>query len=184
MPNTPVPAAATGLPKFNREKVEKAIEKLILLLDLTDPDPDLEESNDNEPFLAATVVDDKIGGTDWAHAQGSRIDTSDRENESEHDEDGHDREHDPVDLEPYLGWTQQEARTGKYPTGWHVNQDLEQQHDGCEPEEDQAADDVPCDGADECEPGNVPTVWPTEEREVAACGFGFKLAPLERKHHV
>jgi hypothetical protein len=59
MPNTPVPAAATGLPKFDRAKVEKAIESLILLLDLTDPDPDLEESDVCEDVDDDTAVDDR-----------------------------------------------------------------------------------------------------------------------------
>jgi hypothetical protein len=35
------------LRKFDRRKVEDAIEKLIMLLDLTDPDQDLEDGDDD-----------------------------------------------------------------------------------------------------------------------------------------
>jgi hypothetical protein len=49
MPDTSVPAAATGLPASTRKKIEAALERSIAALDLLDPDPDLEQGGDDEP---------------------------------------------------------------------------------------------------------------------------------------
>jgi hypothetical protein len=45
--------------KFDRRKVEAAIDKLIMLLDLTDPDPDLEDDTPCEDVDDDTAVDDR-----------------------------------------------------------------------------------------------------------------------------
>ena len=50
MPNTPVLAAATGLPipQHVRQAISAEIERLIYLLDLVDGDADLEDGGDHE----------------------------------------------------------------------------------------------------------------------------------------
>lgn len=67
MPNTPVPAAGEAMPAANfasmsatflmidasdRLAVATTIERLINMLDEMEPDPDLEENGDDEPWLA------------------------------------------------------------------------------------------------------------------------------------
>jgi len=74
MPATIVAAADLGLP-LNRARIERIIDNLVALLDATDPDPDLEPTGDDEPYLG------------WPNnaAGGMGSDVTDREwDDSEH----------------------------------------------------------------------------------------------------
>jgi hypothetical protein len=76
---------STTLPEVSRPFVEAEIERLIDLLDTLDPDPDLESTADEEPWLGAP--DARTGS--WF---GSSV--------TDH---GDDREEDTGDNEPWLG---------------------------------------------------------------------------------
>ncbi|MDQ0395175.1 hypothetical protein [Labrys monachus] len=108
-----------------RRAVGNAVEEMIRLLDALDIDPDLEEGGDAEPFLATTHFEDRSSGTEWLHARRCRVDTTDRELEDEHDEDGADREEDQSDREPSLGWTE----SGEIGAPCWGEADLEQEAD-------------------------------------------------------
>jgi hypothetical protein len=113
---------STTVTEIPRQIVEAEIELLIGLLDTLDADPDLEDSADqegdnpdDEPSLGAP--DARTGS--WAGIQGEayhdvdcEADDSDREPDND-DEDGGDDEWE-------LGWTQLQARTGKYHYNWRM----------------------------------------------------------------
>jgi len=80
------PATATKC----RQHLERVIEIAIALLDALDSDPDLEETSDLEPYLAAV-------GSDYAGSADDRED------------DDCDRGEPGEDDEPSLGWTDEEA---------------------------------------------------------------------------
>ena len=116
----PAPSKRISAAK-QRKLVETAIERLIDLLDAIEPDPDLEANGDEEPSLGWPIPDPR-----WNHS------TPDPTG-------GDDRELDAADDEPWLGWTELEARYGKYSE--LSCSDLEEQcedegaeHDGREPE--------------------------------------------------
>lgn len=73
-----------------RQRLEQVIEIAIALLDAMDGDPDLEETGDLEPYLAAV-------GSDYAGSADDRED------------DDCDRGEPGEDDEPSLGWTDEEA---------------------------------------------------------------------------
>lgn len=68
-----------------RREAAAEIERLIALLDVLDADPDLEEPGDAEPSLGWTFTG-YLGGD------------SDGEDQTEEDEDNHDREFDPAEM--------------------------------------------------------------------------------------
>lgn len=133
----------------SRRRLEQRIEEMILLLDQIDGDPDLEDGGDREPLLTATDGDHFLASREICvkRPRRCRIDTSDREDESERDEDGCDQEDDQSDREPSLGWTHHEVhhRDGQYAAGWDANQDLELDDSDYEPETDLGIDDMPHD---------------------------------------
>jgi hypothetical protein len=110
------PRAKRIAPAKQRKLLENAIERLVELLDEIDPDADLEPNGDNEPWLGWPIPQEKLG---------QRLNTG----ASSSGDAGDDREHDTADNEPDLGWTEKEARTGKYDL-WKQGED---EHDGSEP---------------------------------------------------
>ncbi|MCC6310727.1 MAG: hypothetical protein IT345_07390 [Trueperaceae bacterium] len=107
-----------------RKALEDAIEDAIAALDLLEPDPDLEDNRDAEPWLGGSGM----SGED-------------------------DLEHDDSEQEPSLGWTTTINQTAHSfhgrSNGWEVV-DGEEEHDGREPEEDRE----PSLGAPENHPGS------------------------------
>lgn len=81
-----------------RHSLSKAIDSLIGLLDAMEPDPDLEDGGDGEPWLGWPEAYPGRGAAWGLHVTGE----DDREAEDEHDEDGGDDEPDEDD-EPSLG---------------------------------------------------------------------------------
>lgn len=108
--------------EISRPIVEAEIELLIALLDTLDPDPDIEidadienDTADEEPSLGAP--DARTGS--WAGLTAEAYDAADCE------EDDCDREpdcddEDGNDAEWELGWTDLQARTGKYHYNWKM----------------------------------------------------------------
>ena len=132
---TPQPDARASKPKRisaakQRKLVETAIERLIDLLDAIESDPDLEANGDEEPSLGWPIPDPR-----WNHS------TADPTG-------GDDRELDAADDEPWLGWTELEARYGRYSE--LSCSDLEEQ---CEDEGAQCEDE----GAEH--DGREPEAW-------------------------
>ena len=99
-----------------RQIVEAEIELLIELLDRLDHDPDLESTADEEPWLGAPAGIFANGfGTNWQgwSAGDDREDDGDDLEPDCDDEDGGDDERE-------LGWTDFQARTGKYHYNWKM----------------------------------------------------------------
>ena len=111
MSDSPNTIPVTDIP---RPIIEAEIERLIDLLDALDPDPDLESTGDEEPWLGAP---DGFVFTNWhgLSPEGNddrEDDDSDLEPDCD-DEDGGDNEWE-------LGWTDLQARTGKYHYNWNL----------------------------------------------------------------
>jgi hypothetical protein len=138
MPNQPNSSIAPR-PEA-RELLATAIECLIALLDLQEPDPELEPNGDeefdtvdNEPSLGATLATNQAEA--WGRQSGTKDDREDEHDGREPDEDGEATLGWPNpaphiaggtgqsclwaqpwdgDDEPVLGWSDMEARYGKY----------------------------------------------------------------------
>src|SRR5436190_16271592 len=98
---------STTLPEISRPIVEAEIERLIDLLDTLDPDPDLESTADEEPWLGAP--DARAGS--WFGPSAVCC--------------GDDREEDTGDDEPWLG-ASEPAYFGPY--SHHSIKDMIQHH--------------------------------------------------------
>lgn len=77
-----------------RQKLERAIDKLILTLDALDGDPDLEDGADDEPSLGAPIP-----STDWRGSQAFWSGGNDNDLEEQCEDEG--GEHDGREPEEY-----------------------------------------------------------------------------------
>lgn len=91
------------LAKGDRASVATTIERLIDMLDAMEPDPDLEDGGDDEPWLG------------WCGQSRKQYGGRDDREEACEDEGGQcEDEGAYADKEPSLGWTSDEALTGFY----------------------------------------------------------------------
>lgn len=154
-----------------RKQAEDEIERLLDFLDKVSPDPDLEDDDgcedgwdleddgSEEPNLGASET--QVSAPLWQMAgAGPLVPTgvpvnsqlawgSGHLNTSDLEEDITDEPHDAGfegNDEPSLGWPDGREDQTRSALG---TDDLEDEHDGCEPEHDGAVDDEPCDDLEE-----------------------------------
>ena len=118
---------STTLPEISRPIVEAEIERLIDLLDTLDPDPDLESTGDEEPWLGAP--DARTGS--WF---GPNVVCS-----------GDDREEDTGDDEPWLGAANPDFHLSSITSTWRTRETSQSSwcSNGCSDDREMEYDNEP-----------------------------------------
>jgi hypothetical protein len=132
------------VPLTNRKSIADSIERLIDMLDAMSPDPDLEDTADDEPSLGSTLIGSYQNGTtddregdfadfedsgDTEHSLGWGVGiqvalhaSDEREEENEHGGNVTDEPHDAQDegdYEPNLGWGNRTGQSGVGLEDWN-----------------------------------------------------------------